>query len=319
MRLAALTLGVLAAAVLPAGAAFAQEEVVQETPEGAFSSPARAVAGQPIYLRSITPCPRIPGAYQFVRAGVVEHSRPDRTEYVESTDADLRTDGSWELTLSAPVDMPNGITRSYDVHVQCLVNPYPYRARDAGADEGGEEGASDSEDPAESVLRYFLRPLRVTGFGPSDVAEGDGPSGTTSTTASTTSTTAVAPTTVTVGPSKSTASRQTSSPVAVTLATATVDDAEDASIDDSTQRIAAARAELAAAGVDVSTLTDGEVLASTSRSPVPPPPDGALPWWAFACATALAVGAIVAFGARRTSALAALEPAPELDREPSGD
>lgn len=270
------------AVLWPAVAAHAGEE----TPQGVFSSPSRAVAGAPIWVRSVTPCPVTPGAYQFVRVGISPQGVPSSLDYVESTDADLAPDGSWTVTLSAPSDMALGVTKSYDIQAQCIENEAPYAAPDRDPSQ-----TSTTLNPEFSYHRYFLRRLSVTGFGSADAttsgAADDDATATTTTSSTTTSTTSFTTSTIS----------------ALTLQSAGLDDRDDPTtttwVSDEAQRAAEARAEL---GRRTKSLDDDVTL---SASPVAttrrPEPDGGIPWWSFVLATMLAVGAVVGFGQRRRS------------------
>ncbi len=292
MRRAAALAALAVATLAPLGVARADTEV----PQGTFSSPTRAVAGAPIWIRSITPCPVIAGAYQFVRVGISPQSRPNDLSYTESTDGDLERDGSWEVTISAPSDMALGITKSFDIQVQCIQNLAPYAVPDRG------EVTTTTLDPEVSIFRYFHRPLSVTGFAASNAnADGAADDTATSTSTSSSSTTSTVLAIATTSTSSLSAQAVTSSTRA----------------DDEKQRAAEARAELAARG-DGNPSTGielgGERVAATQPAHGD---DAGLPWWSFVAATMLAVGAVVAYGARRSvpSAIGAREP----NREPSGD
>jgi hypothetical protein len=270
------------ATLLPVTSAFG----IQESPQGLLTSPTRAVAGAPIFVRSITPCP-VTGRYQLVRVGISPQSEPNNLAYIESTDADLRADGSWEVTLSAPVDMPRGITKSYDIHAQCIVNEADYDApaRDSSA------STETTLPPEFSIFRYVHRRLYVTGFGASDVAEGAGPSGTSTTTTSTTSTTTLEnpDATTTTLPTPTTLSAQS-----VVTTTAPERDVK--------AHTEAVRRELAARERSTSQISLASATAAAT-TPVSAPVDGGIPWWAFALATMLAVGAVVGYGVKRQSVL----------------
>jgi hypothetical protein len=286
--LVALAVGL--AALAPFGVAAADTE----TPQGTFSSPTRAVAGAPIWIRSITPCPVVAGAYQFVRVGISPQSRPNDLTYTESTDGDLEPDGSWEVTISAPTEMALGITKSFDVQVQCIRNLAPYATPDRGA------VTETTLDPEVSTFRYFHRPLSVTGFRSASVTA-DGAADDTSTSTSTSSSSTTSTTLAIATTSTSSLSAQ-----AVTTSTRA---------DDETERAAAARAELAARGADGGGVAiGGEPVSATQTARGG---DDGLPWWSFVAATMLAVGAVVAYGARRTTASALV--VGQADGEAGGD
>lgn len=282
-RLAAASMVVVLALLANSGVAGAQEE----TPTGTFSSPTRAVAGAPIWVRSVTPCPVTQGAYQYVRVGISAQSDPS-INYIESTDDDLDPDGSWMVTLSAPADMPNGSTKSYEIQAQCVEVAEPYLAPSRTATS---EPASTG-DPSFSYQRYFMRPLYVTGFGGSEAEVAGAPTGdTTTTTSTTTSTTAPA-----------TSSLAASSFESASVQSAALEPTTTTWVSDEAERAAEARAELArltkSADDDV-TLSAAPVVAIAPR----PAPDAGIPWWSFVLATMLAVGTVVGFGQRRRSAV----------------
>jgi hypothetical protein len=295
---AIVVLGVLCAL---APAAFAQDFTT--TPSARFTSPTRAVAGAPIFVRSITPCPAPAAPVTYAWVNVYIHEQTDlTTDAIEGTTADLRPDGSWEVTLSAPVDMPMGVTKSYSVHAQCVGFDQPYYAPPRNPD-----SSTTTIAPAFQYARYALRPLYVTGFGPSDVQEGEGPSGTTSTTG------AMVTTSTTAGSSLLSAGSKSVSTTSVSTASAPSPTASaSVTVEDASARWDQIRRELVAAKRGSATPIE---LASAAGTPevTATPGAGGIPWWAFALATMLAVGMVVAFGARRTSALS------ELDRQSSGD
>ena len=295
-RVAAVLTAILALLATP-GAAGAQEE----TPSGTFSSPTRAVAGAPIWVRSITPCPVTPGAYQFVRVGISAQSEPS-IDYIESTDDDLAADGSWMVTLSAPADMPKGITKSYEIQAQCIEHDTPYLApsRDATSE------PVSTQDPLFSYKRYFMRPLYVTGFGGTDAEVAGAPTGDTTTTTTTTTTTAPASSTLAADSLESASLRsaglQSSGQKLAGLQHGSLEAATTTTwVSDEAERAAEARAELArsteSADDDV-TLSAAPVVATTPR----PAQDPGIPWWSFVLATMLAVGGVIGFGQRRRNA-----------------
>jgi hypothetical protein len=265
------------------------------TPAGSFTSPTRAVAGAPIFVRSITPCPMHTGAYEYATAYIRDQAEPGVSEEIEYTMADLRPDGSWELTIAAPIDMPHGVTKSYSVHAECTVAPEPY-LNDFFDQEA-------SPDPAE-YFRYPLRPLFVTGFGPSEAVEGEGPSGVSTTTTSTT-----APPAAPVAPVVMSSSGAKQVPTSTTTTAATVatpaPTAAPRIVDDPSMRWDQIRRELAARESTTQRLELASATADTER--VAATGDDGIPWWAFALATMLAVGAVIGFGVRRTSVLRQLD------------
>ena len=336
MRRALAVLLGAAAVVMPASGALAGE---QETPQGRMSAPNRAPAGAPIWVRSITPCPGAsdPNRYLFVRVGISPQSEPNNLSYVESTDGDLRDDGSWEVTLSAPADMAAGVTKSYTIHAQCIENVEPYATPDSGESEtedtttttvaedtttdttAPEEESSEGADKANfSYFRYFYRTLYVTGFSSAPSSD-EGVSAQSTDDAGDTSDTS--------GDSSTSSSdadlsaQATYSAAALDTDSVTTDaDAttEPTWVDDQAQRAAEARAELAAQGIDVSDMSDEEVLlASPASSARERTRSGGVPWWSFVAATMLAVGAVIAWGSRRSDPVAAWDTADS--GEPAGE
>lgn len=289
MRRLAIAIAVAVLWLGPALVAHAQEEVSQDTPQGTFSSPTRSVAGQPIFVRSITSCPTTAGAYQYVRVFIRSQTLPSVATVIDETYGDLRSDGSWEVTIKAPADMPDGVTKSYSLHAHCSEDSFDYANPPA---------AAPSSPDVLGYFRYFHRPLYVTGFGSADA----GPAGaaseetdvddesSTTTSSSTTSTTAPSPT--------------TTLPTPTTLATAAVPVRDPAA---EVTRIAEIRRELAALGVDDTAMTDREVLLSGVTAAQRQPAEEGIPLWAFALAAILAVGAVIAYGAKRS-------PIDQLDR-----
>lgn len=265
----------------------------EETPQGRFTSPSRAHAGAPMFVRSITPCPVTGGAYQWIRVGIKPQADPGSFDYLESTDGDLRADGSWEVTIAAPNDMPDGVTKAYSVHAQCIVHEAPY-----AAPERDPSNTTTTLPPTRSYFRYFLRPLHVTGFsaGDSDAGaestddggEDEGDETTTTTSTSTTSTTAQTTATTTAIVTSSNDDVDRMDPVALKR--------------DEQKRAAEARAELADQDGDgVVSREEVALLAATSEQPRPV--DGGIPWWSFVLATMLAVGAVIAWGTRRSASV----------------
>ena len=152
-------------------------------PSATFSSPTSAVAGAPMWIKSITPCPSTPSDHiQFVTAWVVPQEEPTG-EPLASVYGDLAADGSWRVTLSAPDGTPSGATASYFVRAICVVrDPYPATASSAGDDISQE---------------YAVRSLLVTSSGGEGSGGGPAIPGTTTTTTSTTTTSTTTSTTST--------------------------------------------------------------------------------------------------------------------------
>ena len=275
-------------ALLPAAVAHAGSE----TPQGQLKSPTRAVGGQPIFVRSITPCPAVGAPYEWVNVWITPQSDP--TGEGDYTRADLRDDRSWEVTLSAPDDFPDGVTKSYAVHAQCVRHDNPYYAPDTGTS----DGSSSDGDVARSYFRYFYRPLTVTappdgGMGSAAAVE-DAEDDTSTTTTTQLTTTTTEPDVASAG--LYAASFDNNGEVVNKIE-------GDTWVDDEAERAAEARAELARRGVDTSDMSDDEVLLASPVAAHRTVPDAGIPWWSFVLATMLAVAAVIAWGTRRERAL----------------
>src|SRR5690349_718546 len=112
-RVKRLALGVVALAALGgigAGAAGAQTATTTSTsttsttaapaPTATFASPASAPAGQPMWVRSITPCPvPTPGVASIVVARVVDEVTGSEAS---ANATNVRSDGHWDATVVAP-------------------------------------------------------------------------------------------------------------------------------------------------------------------------------------------------------------------------
>ena len=253
------------AALVPTTAASAQSS---ET----FSSPTRTVAGAPMFVRSVTPCAPSGGYATVTILSQIERS------IVETTHADLAPDGSWVITVSAPGDMTEGITKSYYVTAEC----------------------------SDLSATYGLRRLYVTGFGGSSGGgSDDGGSGAAATESNDGGSLSAASAPLALAtatpPVKSVRAIEAETAPAVS-APAAVDAPTTTWVSDEAERAAEARAELARQkkrSNDDVTLSAAPVVATAAR----PAPDAGIPWWSFVLATMLAVGAVVGFGQRRRSSL----------------
>lgn len=271
-----------AAVVCIAATSWQGSASAQSGPSGyRLSSPPRAAGGSPIWVRSITPCPPAsePHMHRYVEAWIDRQNGSLQPDIWEVT-GDVREDGHWEVTISAPNDFGAGATAHYYVRAVC-----------AEDDPWGRPWTDDGDEEAlpRATVVYEPNSLHVTSSGgTADGATGDsggGSEGSTTTTSTTTSTST---------------SSTTATTAATTSTTASGGGAQVESAEARAERIAKIRAELEAQGVDTATMSDGEVLATapvaTSRMPV----DEGLPWWAFVLATLLAVGAVIGFGVRRS-------------------
>jgi hypothetical protein len=190
------------------------------------------------------------------------------------------------VTLSAPTDMANGITKSYEIQAQCLLDEAPYAAPDRDPSQ-----TTTTLPPTYSTFRYFFRSLYVTGFGNADAASTVSATDETTTTTSS-STTTTQPLAIPTTTALSSANLQAQSVATDPVPTERTD---------TKQRADAIRAELEAKGMDTSSLSDHEVLlaAPVAATRPAPEPDGGMPWWTFVLVTVLAAGAVVAYGAKR--------------------
>ena len=270
----------LAVGGLGTGAASAQSAAT-----ATFASPVSAPADQPIWVRSITPCPTpSAGVASIVVARIVDEVTGGE---VSANATAVRSDGHWDATVIAPSGALGDGTIGFLVEAQ---------------------GLTRAQVPdAEPIVRqkYVLRPLTVTS-GPSGASLGwlDGPVGGVATT--TTTTTAAPATTTTVATTSTTAaaaatSTTTSSTTATTVpvnqgASLTGADAIQAEIVKKAA-IDAVRREAAAAQDDAVALNASPASAARDQERS----DGGIPAWSFACAAALAVGAVVAWGQRRSA------------------
>jgi hypothetical protein len=263
---------------LGAGAAGAQTAAT-----ASFASPVTVPALQPMWVRSITPCP-IPtaGVASIVVARIVDEVTGGE---VSANATAVRSDGHWDASVIAPAGALGDGTIGYLVEAQCLT-----RAQ---------------VPDAEPIVRqkYVLRPLTVTS-GASGPSLGwlDGPVGGVATT--TTSTT-VAPTTTTTVASTTTSSTATTSSTTSTTAT-TVAVNQGASFDGADAIQAEIVKKAAIDAVRRAALASQDDFVALNASPASAARDqetrdGGIPAWSFACAAALAVGAVLAWGQRRSA------------------
>jgi hypothetical protein len=248
-----------------------------------FASPVSAPATELIWVRSVTPCP-VPtdGVTSWVEAQLLQ--AVDLTEG-DVVWGDLRDDGHWDVTLSAPTGPSGGATGRYLIRVQCGTTQRP----PIGVEK-------------QVTQKYVSREIEITSGAASSGSWLDGPVGgvattttTTTTAPATTTTTAVAAAAVSTTTTTAAASGQSS------LGQKIYDAAEiQAEIDD-------ARGSGAADDIDLADLVPAEddgvaiggLPAAAQRNEAP---DEGIPGWAFLCAAFLAVGAVIAWGARRQAA-----------------
>ena len=297
----------------------------QQVPTARFASPRTAVAGAPIRVRSIDPCPILTGEYQFVKVGFTPQLKPAGEPpgiVFDGTTADLEHDGSWEVTLSAPTSAEDGITKSYSIHADCELIPDPYEVAGPGATTTTSTTSSTTTSTTApgattttsttapttttttvpefvSTMRYALRPIYVTGFGDADAAATTGTGGTGGVTATATdsSTSGATP------PGFTTSRANGSTPPSITKQVKESSGITPAGSEgDASARADAIRKELAAQGVDTSQLSDAQLLQASPVSSTAPIGDhGGIPWWAFALAAMLAVGGVMGFGVKRSA------------------
>ena len=226
-----------------------------------FSSPSTAPAGAPMFIRSETPCPAL-GAGATHRWAYVWTVDATTGTQGPAANGEVRADGSWDVSLTAPAGAPGGATTYWLVDAECAENA-PQVSQSAG-------------DVTQS---YSARDLRVTsGTG----AAATRPGAPTTTTAAPSTTT----TTTTTTAASAAATTATTVAAAVSLGATSAEDVE---------------REIAASKVAASPTEDGVALAaSPTASQRREPVDGGIPGWAFLCAASLAVGAVIAWGARRS-------------------
>jgi hypothetical protein len=281
----------LAAALVAAGLVFAAAQAAGAAsssipPSGLkLLSPSTAASGSPMWVRSSSPCPA-KSKPQVFRSVEVWIDPPGGTQLsdIDEVTGDVDPDGSWRVTISAPNSPAAGATASYYVRAACLEDD-PWAA--APLDEGA------GIKPV-AVAYYEVNPLRVTSAG--DGSADGAPTGwvpdptkynivTTTTAPRETTTTTVATTSTTAGATTST-----------TAATTTTTGLAPAAL---AKRVSDIKAELAAQGYDVANMSDAEVLLAAPAAAHRPMHDGGLPWWSFVLATILAVGSVIAWGARK--------------------
>lgn len=278
-RLKRSILGAIALVALAGGTAGAQTA-------DSFSSPVSVPAGQPFWVRSIAPCPApTAGVSSVVVARIVDEVTAGE---VAASATAVRSDGSWDATISAPAGPLGDGTLGYLVEAQCLTRPQ----------------TADAE--ATITKKYPLRRLEVTsgaassGFGWIDGDVGGTATTTTTTTAPPTTTTAPTSTTVTTAATTSTTAATTLSAAGIQTANQPSSSTEDIQAEIiKKSALEEVRREAAAAVVDSGVALNASP-ASAARNTTP---DQGIPAWAFACAAMLAVGAVVAWGQRRSAAV----------------
>jgi hypothetical protein len=281
----------LAAALVAAGLIFAAAQAAGAAsssipPSGLkLLSPSTAASGSPMWVRSSSPCPAKskPQVFRSVQVWIDPPGGTLRGDIDEVT-GDVDPDGSWRVTISAPSSPAAGATASYYVRAACLEDD-PWAAAPLDEDAGVKPVA---------VAYYEVNPLRVTSSGDGTADGGDvdyvpDPTKynivTTTTAPRETTTTTVATTSTTAGATTSTTAATTTTTGVTTAALA--------------KRVSDIKAELAAQGVDVASMSDAEILLAAPAAAHRPMHDGGLPWWSFVLATILAVGTVIAWGARK--------------------
>ena len=284
-RVKQLVVGVAALAALGcigAGSAAAQTVTTTTAPAATatFASPASAPANQPMWVRSITPCPvPTPGVASVVVARIVDEVLGGE---IAVSATEVRSDGHWDATVVAPSGPLGDGTIGFLVEAQCLTR----------------ERVPD----AETIVRqkYVLRPLDVTS-GASGASLGwlDAPVGGVVTTTTTTTAPPTTTTTVASGGSQPPGFNQGASVTPTTSGVPTKSSYVAASDVQAEITKKAAIAEVRR----TSDVADQIALnaSPTSATRVPESSDAGIPAWSFACAAALAVGAVVAWGQRRSA------------------
>lgn len=206
---------------------------------------------------------------------------------------EVRLDGSWDVTISAPAGPAGSGGTHWFVDAECY------------------ETSPDAQTVGDVTQTYAARPLRVTsGAGADDTRTATtepvrpgaattttaAPPATTTTTAAATVAAAVATTTTTAAAATST----TAAPAGGSSVAAAPADAEGIQ-----GEIDAKRGDRETYDIVTPDDPDAVLLASPAASQRPDAPNGALPGWAFLCAAMLAVGAVIAWGAARGAGSAA--------------
>jgi len=286
-RLLALALGAVLV-VGTAGPALAQSV----TPSGKrLESPREAASGTPIWVRSISPCPpkSAPQVHRYVEAWITPQAGSLRGDLIEVL-GHVDSKGDWEVTLMAPNGTGAGATAPYYVRAACLEDD-PWAAAPLDEDPGVKPVAVEYYEP---------NLLWVTSSG------GGGPDGPPADWIPDPDRYEIVPTTeppretTTTTQATTTSAPTTTAPTTTTEATVAAAGLGTLSATDAEARLAAVRRELALhqAQRDDVTLS---VFATSATRPVVEPVDAGVPLWAFVLATMLAVGAVIGYGARRTT------------------
>jgi hypothetical protein len=274
----------LAASALAATAAGA-------APAAELSAPTRVAGGSSFFVRSVTPCPRPNGQYEAIRVGVqpagAPAGDPAGKDLGLGTQGWVNDDGTWAVTIQAPsvpVDQP---TMPFTIQAECVVHTDPYYLSPSPSTN------TDNEDLERLVLRYAAKQFWSTSTGGYDhSADRINSNQTTTTTAPPTTTTTAAPTTTTSSTSSTSTSSTSTTVAGFGGSGGPTPKLQSYSVDQ-------IRAELAAQGVDVSKMSDAQILLAAPAAAHLPMHDGGLPWWSFVLATILAVGTVIAWGARK--------------------
>ena len=265
----------------------------EPAPTATFSSPTSAPANQAIWVRSITPCPApTPGVASIVVARIVDEVTA--SELSASATA-VRSDGDWDATLVAPPGPLGDGTIGFLVEAQCLT-----RAQ---------------RPDAEPIVRqkYVLRTLTVTsGAAGESLGWVDGRVGgvATTTTTTTVATTAPAATTGGAGSLQVPGSTPTAAPSGTPTTSGGVPTKSSYVSAGQVQAEIAAQAALEEVRANADPADYVSLNASPASAARAQEPSGAgIPAWSFACAAALAVGAVLAWGQRRSTAIEAVRTA----------
>lgn len=280
MRRALVGLALLTVVLVPTAAS-------AQSADGTFASPSSAAASTPIFVRSVTPCPAAGLATRARWVAVWTVDGPTSAQGAVQN-GEVRPDGSWDVTITAPAGPPNGATTYWFVDAECY------------------ETSPDSQTVGDRTQTYAARPLRVTsGAG----TGGEAPAPQAPIRPGTTTTTAAAPTTTTtaaaVAAAAATTTTTTSPATTTTAPPASGSNVAAVDPDDIQAELDAKRRDAAVHDVAASVGDADTVLrASPAASQRPDAPDAGIPGWAFLCAAMLAVGAVIAWGAARAAASA---------------
>jgi len=291
-RVRRLAVGVVALAAFGGGVAGAQTaQTAPAAPTATFAIPSSAPAQQPMWARSITPCP-VPtaGVASVVVVRIIDEVLG--TELSASA-TEVRSDGAWDATVVAPPGPLGDGTIGYLVEAQCVTR--------------------DRTPTAETIVRqkYVLQPLDVTsGTAGASLGWIDGPVGGVATTTTTSTTSTSTPQTTSSSTTPTSLATGATSQAVSTQSAPSVQPKSSLS-GTSTEEIQAEL--LAQAAIDeVRRTTEPADYVTLNASPASAgrdqAADGGIPPWAFVCAAMLAVGSVVAYGNRRPTPVEASTP-----------